>query len=128
MADFEIEGDANNEEAEDEFADLLDGHDSLISEPQEAVITPPVTPSALETKERFPRIRPLIDSEVKGAQDPDRTDEVTALIDDFTSEAGLETSDTTLNVESAGAKTATQSAKVTTDAEDDFGGLLEPDE
>ena len=125
--DFEVDGDGDINEVEDEFADILEGHESSMSDAQDAVITPPVAPSVLETKERFPRIRPLIDAEVKSAQDPDRTEEVTALIDDFTSESGLDTHDSTITLGQADVSSNSGAKQETTD-DDEFGGLLEPDE
>ena len=124
--DFEVEGDAGGQDDDDEFADLLDGHDSSVVELEAAVITP-MAPSALETKERFPRIRPLIDSDVKGSEDPDRTEEVSALIDDFTGENGLESSEVTADLSKAAANPVSVNS-ASEEAEDEFGGLLEPDD
>lgn len=124
--DFEVEGDAGGQDDDDEFADLLEGHDSSVVELEAAVITP-MAPSALETKERFPRIRPLIDSQVKGSQDPDRTEEVSALIDDFTNEIDSESSEATAELSEVVAK-PTSNENAAEEAEDEFGGLLEPDD
>ena len=125
--DFEIEGESVREDA-DEFADLLDGHDSSLSDSPDIVITPPVAPSALETKEKFPRIRPLIDAEVKSKLDTDRTQEVTALMDDFTAETSLDAQDITFDVKEGEPLSTSTRKQVTVNDDDEFGGLLESED
>ncbi|MGB0645832.1 MAG: tetratricopeptide repeat protein [Bradymonadia bacterium] len=91
----------------DEFSDLLS---KARPSSAPAVITPEVSPSILETKERFPLIRPHDDNLTSKKPTADDTSEMSFV---------------SINDE---ALRSQNSSTVNADDDSDFGGLLEPDE